>query len=187
MDMAWTESGRFLKIFIPRELSEALVARGRRYRRTLEFFEGGKFVFLGEGWPKNETIDRSFRSSEPFRCFVVWNVHRGFRFVRGSTRKNFVGTFVDIFRTTIPQFRRERVNGRTTRMILSDLRSLIRSQIALALVLMAGVHVRLSTRIQFHRVVHSTLYEWNELYPSLLSCYNYWKLFQSVRNILLKL
>lgn len=45
--------------------------KGRRYRRTLEFFEGGKFVFLGEGWPKNETIDRSFRSSEPFRCFVV--------------------------------------------------------------------------------------------------------------------
>lgn len=45
--------------------------KGRRYRRTLEFFEGGKFVFLGEGWPKNEMIDRSFRSSEPFRCFVV--------------------------------------------------------------------------------------------------------------------
>lgn len=181
MDMAWTESGRFLKIFIPRELSEALVARGRRYRRTLEFFEGGKFVFLGEGWPKNEMIDRSFRSSEPFRCFVVWKVHRDFRFVRGRI------SLVHLLIYFAQQFRRERVNGRTTRMILSDLRSLIRSQIALALVLMAGVHVRLSTRIQFHRVVHSTLYEWNELYPSLLSCYNYWKLFQSVRNILLKL
>lgn len=77
-----------------------------------------------------------------------------------------------IFRTTISQFRRERVrvNARTTRMILGDLRSPNRSQITFALVLMAGVHVsvQLSTRIQFHRVVHSTLYKWNELYPTLI-------------------
>lgn len=156
--------------------------KGRRYRRTLEFFEGGKFVFLGEGWPKNETIDRSFRSSEPFRCFVVWNVHRGFRFVRGRI------SLVHLLIYFAQQFRRERVNGRTTRMILSDLRS-PNSFANCSRACLNGRCARIGSTLDAYSISSRRSFDIIRMERALplLSCYNYWKLFQSVRNILLKL
>lgn len=99
----------------------------------------------------------------------------------------FRGMFGDVFRTTISQFRRERVrvNGRTTRMILGDLRSPNRSQIAFALVF-NGWCARIGSILDAYSISFDII----QMEPApLLSYYNYrLKIVSklSVQNILLK-
>lgn len=137
----------------------------RRRKVCFSLEEGGSKVW----WPNSSLLP--LVGTVPIFCHPGFERCIEFRSCKIHERISWY-IVAAIFRTTISQFRRERVrvNARTTRMILGDLRSPNRSQITFALVLMAGVHVsvQLSTRIQFHRVVHSTLYKWNELYPTLI-------------------
>lgn len=118
--MAWTESGRFLKIFI--SLTEAFVrvARGEDIEELWNFSREESLFFWGRGGQRTKRLiapSARRNRSDVLSFETCIEVFDSCEDPRGRI------SLVHLLIYFAQQFRRERVNGRTTRMILSDLRS----------------------------------------------------------------